>query len=144
MLVLNPSEFVYFNYTNAANRELCEVLYEGSFQVQGEKNDVMRRRMNKSSSLGIPMHPKKYLRGTTVKSWGCLHPLFINKTTGHLSMRYIFIASYAMCCSWSVFIFVFSLVQFSLLQKMVGSRTFILDRDTLRFNCMERSSFRCY
>ena len=33
MLVLKPSEFVYFNCTNAANEELCEVLYEGSFQV---------------------------------------------------------------------------------------------------------------
>jgi hypothetical protein len=27
--------------------------------------------MDKSSSLGIPMHPKKYPRGTSVKSWGC-------------------------------------------------------------------------
>ena len=33
MLELNPSGFVYFDCTNAANRELCEVLYEGSFQV---------------------------------------------------------------------------------------------------------------
>jgi hypothetical protein len=27
--------------------------------------------MDKSSSLGIPTHPKKYPRGTSVKSWGC-------------------------------------------------------------------------
>ena len=33
MLELNPSEFVYFDCTNAANKELCQVLYEGSFQV---------------------------------------------------------------------------------------------------------------
>ena len=32
------------------------------------------------------------------------HSLFINKLSGPLSMRYIFIASYNMCCSWSVFI----------------------------------------
>jgi len=72
--------------------------------------------MDKSSSLGMPLHPKKYSRGTSIKAWGCpRHPLFINKATGHLSMRYIFIASYAMCCSWSVFIFVFSFVLFCLL-----------------------------
>jgi hypothetical protein len=27
--------------------------------------------MDKSSSLGMPMHPKKYPRGTSVKAWGC-------------------------------------------------------------------------
>jgi hypothetical protein len=27
--------------------------------------------MEKSSSLGMPTHPKKYPRGTSVKSWGC-------------------------------------------------------------------------
>jgi hypothetical protein len=27
--------------------------------------------MDKSSSLGMPTHPKKYPRGTSVKPWGC-------------------------------------------------------------------------
>jgi hypothetical protein len=27
--------------------------------------------MDKSSSLGMPTHPKKYPRGTSVKVWGC-------------------------------------------------------------------------
>jgi hypothetical protein len=27
--------------------------------------------MDKSSSLGMPTHPKKYPRGTNIKSWGC-------------------------------------------------------------------------
>jgi hypothetical protein len=27
--------------------------------------------MDKSSSLGMSMHPKKYPRGTSVKAWGC-------------------------------------------------------------------------
>jgi hypothetical protein len=35
-------------------------------------------------------------------------PFFINKISGHLSRHYIFIASYTMCCSWSVLIFAFS------------------------------------
>jgi hypothetical protein len=27
--------------------------------------------MDKSSSLGMPTHPKKYPRGTSIKAWGC-------------------------------------------------------------------------
>jgi hypothetical protein len=44
------------------------------------------------------------------------HPFFINKISSHLSRHYIFIASYAMCFSWSVFIFAFSFLLFCLLQ----------------------------
>jgi hypothetical protein len=49
-------------------------------------------------------------------------PFFINKATCHLSVRYIFIASYDMCYSWSVFIFVFSFILFCLLYNKVGSQ----------------------
>jgi hypothetical protein len=27
--------------------------------------------MDKNSSLGMTMHPKKYQRGTSIKAWGC-------------------------------------------------------------------------
>jgi hypothetical protein len=46
----------------------------------------------KRQSLGMPKAP----------------PSSSTKISGHLSRYYIFIASYAMCCSWSVFIFVFT------------------------------------
>ena len=39
-------------------------------------------------------------------------PSSSTKISGHLSMRYIFIASYNMCYSWSVFVFVFSFLLF--------------------------------
>jgi hypothetical protein len=42
-------------------------------------------------------------------------PSSSTKISGCLSRHYIFIASYAMCFSWSVFIFVFSFVLFCLL-----------------------------
>jgi hypothetical protein len=37
--------------------------------------------MDKSSSLGMPMHSKKYPRATSIKAWGCppRHPFFIGK-----------------------------------------------------------------
>jgi hypothetical protein len=44
------------------------------------------------------------------------HPFFIDKISGHLSIHYIFIASYAMCFSWSIFIFAFSFILFCLMQ----------------------------
>jgi hypothetical protein len=37
------------------------------------------------------------------------------KISGHLLRHYIFIASYAMSCFWSVFIFVFNFLLFCLL-----------------------------
>jgi hypothetical protein len=42
-------------------------------------------------------------------------PFFINIISGHLSRHYIFIALYAMCCSWSIFILVFSFILLCLL-----------------------------
>jgi hypothetical protein len=44
------------------------------------------------------------------------HPFFIDKISGHLSRHYIFITSYTMCSSWSIFIFDFSFLLFVLLQ----------------------------
>jgi hypothetical protein len=44
------------------------------------------------------------------------HPFFIGKKSGHLSRHNIFIASYSMHFSWSVFTFVFSFILFCLLQ----------------------------
>jgi hypothetical protein len=56
--------------------------------------------------------PKIYSRSTSVKAWGCpRHPLLHQqKYQVPVSIHYIFIASYAMYCSWSVFALVFSLV----------------------------------
>ena len=63
--------------------------------------------LTKAQAWGCPCHPKKYSRGTSIKAWGCpCIPSSSIKIPGHLSMRYIFIASYTMCYSWSVLIFV--------------------------------------
>jgi hypothetical protein len=43
-------------------------------------------------------------------------PSSSTKISGHLSRHYIFIASYAMCFYWSIFIFAFSFLLFCLLQ----------------------------
>jgi hypothetical protein len=65
--------------------------------------------MDKSSSLGMPMHPKKYPRGTSAKAWGFPRGTLLHRQkSGHLSKHYIFIASCTMRFSWSVFTLVFS------------------------------------
>jgi hypothetical protein len=73
--------------------------------------------MDKSSSLGMPISPheisKKYKRQSLLMPHDT--PSSSTKISGHLSKRYIFIASYAMCFSWSVFIFAFSFLLFCLL-----------------------------
>jgi hypothetical protein len=56
-----------------------------------------------------------FLQG--VKAWECPEaPLLHRQIAGHLSRHYIFIASYTMLFSWSVFIFAFSFLLFCLLQ----------------------------
>jgi hypothetical protein len=72
--------------------------------------------MDKSSSLGIPTHPKKYPRGTSIKAWDAPEaPLLHRQKSGHLSTHYIFIALCIMRFSWSVscFSFQFCLVLFA-------------------------------
>jgi hypothetical protein len=64
----------------------------------------------------MPMHLKKYPRGTSIKAWDAPEaPLLHRQKSGHLSTHYIFIASYIMRFSWSVscFSFQFCLVFFA-------------------------------
>jgi hypothetical protein len=85
--------------------------------------------MDKSSSLGMTMHPKKYPRGTSVKAWGCLRGTpFHRQKSGHLSRHYIFIALYTMHFSWSVFTLAFSFVSFFFCNKWLDPNKFILEK----------------
>jgi hypothetical protein len=74
--------------------------------------------MDKSSSLGMPMHPKKYPRSTSVKAWGCPRgtPFFIGKNQV-IFQNTIFLLLYALCVflGASVF-FVFGFLLLCLLQ----------------------------
>jgi hypothetical protein len=61
--------------------ELCEVLYKGSFQVQGMESDEMRWSMDKNSSLEMPMSPQEISKRYKCQSLGMplRHPFFIGK-----------------------------------------------------------------
>jgi hypothetical protein len=72
--------------------------------------------MDKSSSLGIPTHPKKYLRGTSIKAWGCPRgtPSSSAKIRSTFNILYFYcFMHYAFSWSVSCFSFQFCLVLFS-------------------------------
>jgi hypothetical protein len=73
--------------------------------------------MDKSSSLGMPMSPQEISNKYKHQSLGMPKAPSSSSTkiSGHLSRHYIFIASYAMCFSLSVFISAFSFLLFCLL-----------------------------
>jgi hypothetical protein len=74
--------------------------------------------MDKSSSLGMPMQPPRNIHELQASKLGDTPeaPLLHRQKSGHLSRYYIFIASYSMHFSWSVFTFDFSFLLFCLLQ----------------------------
>jgi hypothetical protein len=86
--------------------------------------------MHKSSSLGMPMHPKKYPRGTSIKAWDAPEaPLLHRRKSGHLSTQYIFIASWIMRFSWSVSYFQFSvLFSFVCCNKWLDPNKFLWEK----------------
>ena len=105
--------------------------------------------MDKSSSLEMPISPQETFKRYKHQSLGMpMHPLFINKNTRSSFNALYFIASYTMCYSWSIFIFVCCFLQFSFCfvccNKWLDPIIPCLGGDTLRFNCIEHSSFHFY
>jgi hypothetical protein len=102
-------------------------------------------RMDKSSSLGIPTHPKKYPRGTSIKVWGCPRgtPYSSTKIRSPFNTLYFYcFMHYAFFLELLYFSFKFCLVLFAAINgwnpKNFFSRSFLafhLPR-TLRFSLL--------
>jgi hypothetical protein len=86
--------------------------------------------MDRSSSLGMPMSPQEISKKYKRQSLGMPHgtPSSSTKISGHLSRQYIFIASYAMCFSWSVFIFASNFIFFACCNKWFDPNIFLLEK----------------
>jgi hypothetical protein len=126
--------------------ELCLVLYEGSFQVYGLENVEMSWRMDKSSSLGIPMSPQEISNRYKRKSLGMppRHPLFIGKNQV-TSQHTLFLLLYALCIFLGasiVFSFQFCLVLFVAINGWTPKNSF--GEVVLLFICQEHSVFHSY
>ena len=99
----------------------------------------------KSETWGCPCHRKNISKKYKRQSLGMpkASPSPSTKISGHLSRHYIFIASYDMCYSWSVNFFCFKFC-FVCCSIWLDPSIFVLERDTLRFHCLEHSSFHSY
>jgi hypothetical protein len=73
--------------------------------------------MDKSSSLGIPTHPKKYPRGTSIKAWDAPRHLFFIGKNQVTFQDTIFLLLHILCVFLGAsVIFAFSFRLFYLLQ----------------------------
>ena len=99
----------------------------------------------KAQAWGFPCHPKTYPRSTSVKAWGCpRHPL-LHQQKYQVSFKTLYFYSF----TWYVlflerhFCFAFSFVLFSCCNNWLDP-SFLVWRETLRFHCLEHSSFHSY
>jgi hypothetical protein len=83
--------------------------------------------MDKSSSLGMPITPRNIQEVQASKLGDAPEaPLLHRQKSGHLSIRYIFIASCIMCFSWSIscFSFQFCLALFAAINGWIPTNFF--------------------
>jgi hypothetical protein len=83
--------------------------------------------MDKSSSLGMPMHPKKYPRSTSVKAWGCPRgtPSSSVKIRSPFNTQYFYcFMHYAFFLERLVFSFQFCLVLFAAINGWTPTNIF--------------------
>ena len=101
--------------------------------------------MDKISSLGMPMTSQEISNKYRHQILGMpkASPSSSTKISDPLSRHYIFIASYIMCYSWSIIYFCFQFC-FVCCSICLDPIIFVLERDTLRFHCLEHSSFHSY
>jgi hypothetical protein len=102
--------------------------------------------MEKSSSLGMPIHPKKYPRSTSVKAWGCPR----GTPSSSAKIRSPFKTLYFYCFMHYAFFLERQLLLFSVFfcfifcNKWLDHIMFLLEEMNSLFICQELSSFHSY
>jgi hypothetical protein len=97
--------------------------------------------MDKSSSLGMPSHPQKYPRSTSVKAWGCPQgtPSSSAKIRSPFKTLYFYcFMHYAFFLERQLFL-VFSLFSFVCCNKWLDPNIFFFGEVALLFICQEHS-----
>ena len=115
------------------------------FSSVGREEWCDKMKYGKKLKLGDALRPKKYRRGTSVKAWGCLG--IPSSSTKHqvIFLDAIFLLLHMLCVVLGASFFVF-LVFFCFVCCIIwlDPNIFVLERDTLHFHCIERSSFHSY
>jgi hypothetical protein len=102
--------------------------------------------MDKSSSLGMPMHPKKYPRSTSVKVWGCPEapPSSSAKIRSPFKTLYFYcFMHYVVFLERQLFLFLVFFC-FVCCNKWLDHIMFLLEEMNSLFICQEHSSFHSY
>jgi hypothetical protein len=101
--------------------------------------------MTKAQAWGCPCHPKKYPTSASVKAWVCpMAPLLHQLKYQVIFQDTIFFASYAMCFFGASLFLLLDFFCFVCCNKWLDHTMFVLERDMLRFHCLEHSSFHFY
>jgi hypothetical protein len=102
--------------------------------------------MDKSSSLGMPMHPKKYPRGTSVKAWGCPRgtPSLLAKIRSPFNTLYFYcFMYYAFFLERLYFCFQFCFALLAAINGWITSCLFWRETYSV-FHCQEHSSLHSF
>ena len=103
--------------------------------------------MDKSSSLGMPMAPQEIFKRYKRRSLGMPRsiPIFHHQNIRSSLNALHFLLLLTICVILGASLFWFSVFFcFVLSNKWLDPIIFVLERDTLRFNCIEHSSFHSY
>jgi len=128
MLELNPSGFVILIALMLLMKIVWSFVWR-KFSSVGREEWCNEMKYGQKLKLGDAHVTPRNIQEVQASKLGDAQgiPFFINKVSGHLSMRYIFIASYTMCYSWSVFVFVFSFLLFAVINGWIPA-IFVLEK----------------
>jgi hypothetical protein len=100
--------------------------------------------MDKSSSLGMPMHPNKKTRSTSVKSWGC--PRGTPSSSAKIrSPKTLFLLLHALCVFLGAYLLLLSvLFCFAFCNKWLDRIMFVLERNILHFSLPRTLQFSLF
>jgi hypothetical protein len=145
-LKLNQKWIYYLTYTNVANENCVEFCMKEVFKCRERRMMRWEEGWTKAQAWGCQCHPKIYPRSTSVKSWGCpRQPLLHQQKYQVIFQDTIFLLLHMLCVFRGASLFLFSvLFCFVFYNKWLDHAMFVLERDTLRFHCLEHSSFHFY
>jgi hypothetical protein len=142
-LKLNQKWIYYLAYSNVANENCVKFCIQKVFKCRERRMTRWDKVWTKAQAWGCPCHPRKYPRSTSVEAWGCpRHPLLHQQKYQIIFQATIFLLLHMLCVFLGASLFLFSvLFCFVCCNKWLDHIIFVLERDTLRFLCLEHSSF---
>jgi hypothetical protein len=136
----------YLAYTNVANKNCMKFCMKEVFKCRDRRMVRWDEVWTKAQAWVCPCHPKKYLRITSVKAWGCPEAPLLHQQ----NIRSSFKTLYFYCFVYYVFFlerlyfcFQFCFVLFAAINGWTPN-IFLLEKTHFVFHCQQHSSFHSY